>query len=229
MIVLIGERTAECVQSGMVGGESVALPLLVGLYRYIGFLEGHRLDVQVVLIGEVLKVQFRGCALRYADRCARRLQHAGKSEILADQQSLSIVVHWESEVSPLSFARGSGGDSSNQHVDFARLDGGAHLSGGDRANLHSGWVAQYSGGYRAAEIDIEAGVIASAIDESEAGNAVVAGADDESAVLHRLQPAFGAGKAGMNPKLATHEELLVHHVISLLCTYTHRVASEFNR
>ena len=37
-----------------------------------------------------------------------------------------------------------------------------------------------------------------------------------------------AGRAGMNPKLATHEEPLVHHVISLLRMYTHRVASEFS-
>ena len=111
------------------------------------------------------------------------------AQVLADHEALAVVEHGLRVVAPLGVARGGPRDGANQHVNFAGLDGRAAFGRRDQANLDLVGVAQYGGGKGAAEVDVEADVVAVVVNVAVAGHVVAAGADDLVASANRVEAA----------------------------------------
>ena len=75
----------------------------------------------------------------------------------------------------------------DQHVDFARLQGGEAVLGRQRHELDLVGVVEDGGGDGAADVDVEAGPFALRVGQAEAGQRAVGAAIEDAAVLHRLQ------------------------------------------
>ena len=188
--VPVGQRGAQGGQLRAVVGESVALSALVGGDDGGSVLKGQRLNVQPVLAGEVGQVKFGSGALGYADGGALQVIRAADAQFLVDHKALAVEEHGLRVVAPLSIAGSGPGNGADEHINFAGLDGGAALGGGNEANLNLAGVAENGGGHGPAEVNVKADVVAVGVQGAIAGDVVAAGANYLVAGAHGVEAAF---------------------------------------
>ena len=109
------------------------------------------------------------------------------------EEALAVVEHGVGEVAPLGVAGSCPGHRADEQVDLAGLEDRPPLGGGKYADLDRFRVSEHGGGDGAAQVDVEAHIVARFVQEAVAGNVGPAAADELAAVPDGLE-ATGVGR-----------------------------------
>ena len=199
VVCRVAEGGAQGGQLRVVVGEGVALAGVVSRHYRVGILEGGHGQVQAVLVGEVLQIQFSGGTEGYADGSPGQLQGVGNPGVLANHKALAVVEHGLGVVAPAGVPGRGPGNRPHQHIHFAGLNRRPALGSGNQADFDGVGVAQHGGGQSPAQVNVETDVVAGGVQPAIAGHVVAAGADDpapfldggEAAAFHARQGAGG--------------------------------------
>src|SRR5690606_23214259 len=160
VVVRVGQLDALRVQLRLVGGQHVATTGFDRLGALVGGIVGdggvlHAIGTEVV--GEV---QFGGGTGLDADGGAVQFLGAGNPQLLVHQEALTVVVGHAGEVqAQCRIARAGPGGVARQDVDFAGLQRGEALLGGQRAVLALAGVTEDRGCNSAADVDVQTQVV----------------------------------------------------------------------
>ncbi len=135
VVVRRGQRQADRIEAGLVGGVDVAAAGVVGGVDLLELLEDDRIVLHLVGLEVVGEVELgRGAAL-HADRGAGELQrgvHAGQL-LGVDHEALAVIVGDAGEVqAERGVAVQRPGRVARQNVDFARLQSREAILGAER-------------------------------------------------------------------------------------------------
>ncbi len=137
---------------------------------------------------KVGEVELAGGALLHADRRIVELERRSHLERPAHHEALAVEEGDGRKFEPeRGVARQRPGGVARQHVDFAGLQGGEAVLGGQRHELDLGGIVENGGRDGAAEIDVEAGPVALRIGQAESGERPVGAANQFTAFLHRRE------------------------------------------
>ena len=217
-----GQRQADAVEARLVGRVDVAAAGIIGGVGFLELLEDHRVVFEIVGLEVVGEVQFgRGAGL-HADRGAGKLQRGVHARQLlgVDHEALAVIIGDAGEVeAERGVAVDRPGGVARQDVDFARLQRGEAVLGGERRELHLGAVAEDRGGDRAAEIDVEAGPFALVVRRGEAGEAGVDAALHEALCLDVVERGGGSGRSRHAERGRAENDLhsVFHNPQTLFC------------
>jgi hypothetical protein len=120
--------------------------------------------------------------------CTLQLLGALDLALDRDHEALAVVVGDAGEVQAQRGVAGQRpGGVARQDVDLARLQCGEALLRVQRHEADLVAVAEHGRGYRAADVDVEAGPVALAVGRGEPGQAGVHAADHLATLLDRVQ------------------------------------------
>ena len=110
--------------------------------------------------------------------------------------ALAVVEGGRARRGPTGVAADRPGRVADEDVDLAGLEGRTALVGVDGAELDGVGIAEDGGRDGAAEVGVEAGVLAALVEEAEARQAAIDAADELTALLDRGETAV-AGRFGL--------------------------------
>ena len=140
------------------------------------------------LVGQV---ELGGRAGLDADGRAVQILEARGLDVGVDHHPLAVVERRRREVAPAGVAADRPGGVADQDVNLAGLERRTALVGGEGTELDRFGVAEDGGRHGAAEVGVEAGVLAALVEEAEAGQAAVHAADERAAGLDGREASVG--------------------------------------
>ena len=179
------DRTGE--RRGVLG-HGIAAAAEEGLVHGVDAVEHQRLPVDAVGAAVIAESDFMGGALRDADGGALQvlqLLHAG---VFLHDKALAVIeidrtlAQAERDAAQIGLRR-----VAVEHIDFAGLQRGKAILGGQRDIAHLGGIAEHGGRERATIVDVESLVIALRIRRGKSGKAGADATDQRAALLDGIE------------------------------------------
>ena len=185
-------------ESRFVGGEAVALTLVVSLASGVRVIEDDRGEFNAEATEDISQVLLGGGAGLHADRAACQTFQRVDAAVSANHHALAVVEGNGGEVeAKRGIAADCPGGISAEDVDLTRLQDGEALVGRSRPNFNGFGVAQGSYGKHLAEVNVKAlKFVGIGVDIAKTGHGLVAGTLERAAGAYRFQSVAGGGGRG---------------------------------